>query len=168
MVTKEGWLDEKLVRRLGWIGVAMTAPFVVALFFLYGNTPGWSASGSSIIAFYHVHAHAPAVGVRRTGAALFGVLLYGGVFTYALRQLSGQRIWPLAAFGGAVAALAGSISSGAATLALIEGAKSHVTLAGAQGLNALSNADPLALHALVRREPCATNSRSRPLSSLVS
>lgn len=140
-------MDAKLVRQMGWIAVATTALMLLALLVLYGTTPGWGASGSSIITFYTAHSTRQLWAFGVTGAALFGVLLYGGVLAQALRQLTGQRIWPLVAFGGAVATLAGSLVGGIATLALIEGARGHVTIAGAEGLNALVNANPLALQA---------------------
>jgi hypothetical protein len=132
--------QSRLFQRIGGLGIVYSVLFIIGGLFLAGNEPSSSASGATVVKFYHSH---------RAGetAAVFVVAVAAVVFIFFLSSLrrtlgattEGGHLASIVTAGGAVY-VAGLLLMSALTIALVDAAR-HGMTAAAQTLNVLSADD---------------------------
>jgi hypothetical protein len=123
--------------RLGALGIAYAVLMVIAQV-LIGNTPGTSASGATVLAFYRGHKASEMAAVFVLAAAVLAFSFFLGSLRNTLsRNDEGRQLANVVTAGGAIYVV-GLLMMGALSVALVDAG--HYKLAGAaQALNVLSS-----------------------------
>jgi hypothetical protein len=129
--------QSKLFRWIGGLGIVYAALFVATMV-LTGNEPGASASGATVVMYYHDHRAALTATVFVTVALALVFTFFLGSLRRALGRVTESRqLSPIVTAGGAVY-VGGLLLMGVLALALVEAAN-HKMIAAAQTLNVLSS-----------------------------
>jgi hypothetical protein len=126
-----------MFQRTGALGIVYALLFAGANF-LIGNGPSTSASGASVVKYYHSHRVAETAGVFVVAAALVAFAFFLSSLRRALgRTIEGRQLTSIVTIGGAIYAT-GMLLMSALVVALVD--TGHYALNGAaQTLNVLSS-----------------------------
>jgi hypothetical protein len=129
--------QSRLLPRLGGLGIVYAALFLAAMF-LTGNGAKPSASGATVVNYYHSHEAAETAAAFVIAAAAIAFMFFLSSLRGALSSTAeGRQLAPIVTAGGAVY-VGGLLLSGVLMLALVD-AGHHGLTASAQTLNVLSS-----------------------------